>query len=163
MRRGVTLVELMVTVTVLAIVAAVILPLVDDGSGGRIAAATILLRDDLEQARYRTVANPGEPRALLIDQDNRGWRVINPEYPSIPVQRDDGSDWVVRAGEDRGAGMAEVEIELEGVDGALLEFDESGALRDRTAMPSIHVSCGERRQTLKVGAVTGIVRITVGN
>ena len=69
MRRGITLVELMVTVTVLAIVAAVILPLVDDGSGGRIAAATILLRDDLEQARYRTVANPGEPRALLIDQD----------------------------------------------------------------------------------------------
>ena len=163
MRRGMTLIEITVTVSILAIVAAVILPMIGDGAGGRIAAASILLRDDLEQARFRTVANPGEPRAILIDKDHRGWRVVDPAYPSIPIQRDDGSDWVVRAGEDRGAGMADVEIELDGVDGSLLEFDESGALRDRSAMPFIHVSCGTQSQTLKIGAVTGIVRVTSAN
>ena len=163
MSRGMTLIEITVTMVVLTIVAAVILPLLDNGAGGRIAAAMILLRDDLEQARYRTVANPSEPRALLIDEDNHGWRVVDPSDPSRMLQRDDGSDWVVRAGVDRGAGMTDVQIELDGSVGSLLEFDESGAVRDRTAMPRIHISCATQHQILEIGAVTGIVRISTAD
>ena len=160
MRRGMTLLEITITMVVLAIVAAVILPAFDNGNGSRIAAAMILLRDDLEQARYRTVANPNQARALLFDDDGRGWRVVDPADPSLMLQRDDGSDWYVRSGEARGAGMRKVEITLDGVDGLLLAFDASGALRDRSAIPSIHVSCGQQEQVLEIGAVTGIVRIS---
>ena len=160
MRRGMSLLELSITMVVLAIVAAVVLPVLDNGNGSRIAAAMILLRDDLEQARYRTVANPEQARALLLDEDGRGWRVVDPTQPSRTLQRDDGSDWLVRAGEGRGAGMSDVELQLDGVDGLLLEFDQSGALLDRSAMPLFTVSCGQQQQVLRIGAVTGIVRIS---
>ena len=159
MRRGLTLIELVVTVAILSIVATILIPMLGDGSAGRLGVATILLRDDLEQARFRTVADPQRPLALRVDDDGLGWRLVDPAQPGTPVERDDGTPWSIRAGEGRGAGMAEVEIALAGVSGNLLDFDESGSVRDRTATPRFNLRSGDREQVLEVGAVTGLVRV----
>ena len=158
-RRGLTLVELVVTVAILSIVAAMLVPMLGDDSAGRLGVATILLRDDLEQARFRTVADPQRPLALMIDEDGLGWSLVDPDQPGRPIERDDGTPWSIRSGEGRGAGMAEVEINLEGVSGKLLDFDESGSVRDRTATPRFSLRSGNREQVLEVGAVTGLVRV----
>ena len=79
--------------------------------------------------------------------------------PDTPTTRDDGTPWIIRAGEDRAAGMEDVIIALQGTSEPLLDFDESGAVRDRSATPSFRISCGERVRIIEVGAVTGLVRI----
>ena len=159
-RRGLTMVEMMMTLMILAIVSAVALPMFASQAGGKIAAASLLLRDDLEQARFRTVANPSDPRAFQLDADGQGWSLIDPTLPGVPVTRDDGSVWHVRLGEGRAVGLAGVEIQLDGIEGLFLAFDEAGAVSDRSAQPSVRLSCEEREQTLTVGVVTGIVRVS---
>jgi prepilin-type N-terminal cleavage/methylation domain-containing protein len=158
-RRGLTLVELLMTITVLGMVASMVLPLLGDGAAGRIGVASILLRDDLEQARFRTVANPERPLAVVVADDGAGWMVVDPAMPGTPATRDDGTPWIIRAGEERAAGMEDVFIALEGTSESLLDFDESGAVRDRSATPSFRITCGERVRIIEVGAVTGLVRI----
>ena len=127
MRRGLTLLEMTVTMVILAIIAAIAVPLMGDDSHGRIGAATILIRDDLEQARFRTVADPENPLAFRIDDDMQGWQLIDPLDSSRTITRDDGSPWVIRSGEGRGIGMLGVQFELSGTRQPTLEFDESGA------------------------------------
>ena len=162
MRRGLTLLEMTMTMVILAIVASILVPLMGDDSHGRIGAATILLRDDLEQARFRTVADPENPLAFRIDDDQMGWQLIDPRYPSQPITRDDGSAWAIRSGEGRGAGMPGVHFALSGTSQPTLEFDESGSILDRSAAPIITISCQEHSQTLKIGAVTGIIHLADG-
>ncbi len=159
MHRGMTLIEMTMTMVILAIVASVVLPLMGDDSHGRIGAATILLRNDLEQARFRTVADPGNPLAFRIDEDQKGWKLIDPLDPSRTITRDDGSSWAIRSGEGRGVGMLGVEFELDGIAQSTLEFDESGAILDRSAAPIITITCQQRTRTLKIGAVTGIIHL----
>ena len=77
MRRGTTLLEMIVVVAVLAAIAAIAVPLVADRGGARLAAAETLLRDDLEQARHRTIADPARAVMLLLDADGRGWRLAD--------------------------------------------------------------------------------------
>lgn len=161
-RRGLTMIELVMTMTILAIVAAIALPMFGNSAGGKIAATAILLRDDLEQARFRSVANPAQPRAIVVDSDGLGWRLVDPSAPASAINRDDGSEWVVRLGEDRAVGLDGVALALGGMgqeNQKMLAFDESGAVWDRSAQPRIRLSCSDRTQTLIIGAVTGIVRI----
>jgi Tfp pilus assembly protein FimT len=153
------MVEMMMTIMILGIVSAVALPMFASQAGGKIAAASLLLRDDLEQARFRTVANPSDPRALQLDADGRGWSLVNPLLRDVPVARDDGSKWHVRLGEGRAVGLLGVEVTLHGVEGLLLAFDEAGAVSDRSAQPSVRIACEERAQVLTIGVVTGIVHV----
>ena len=162
MRRGLTLLEMTMTMVILAIVASILVPLMGDDSHGRIGAATILIRDDLEQARFRTVADPENPLAFRIDDDMQGWQLIDPLDSSRTITRDDGSPWVIRSGEGRGIGMLGVQFELSGTRQPTLEFDESGAILDRSAAPIITISCQDHSRTLKIGAVTGIIHIDDG-
>lgn len=158
-RRGLTMIELAMTLMILAIVAAVALPMFASQAGGKIAAASLLLRDDLEQARFRTVANPANPHAIQVDADGLGWSLVDPSLPGVPIDRDDGSKWHVRMGEGRAVGLHGVEVEMRGVDGLLLAFDEAGAVSDRSSQPAMHVSCEDQAHTLAIGVVTGIVRV----
>ena len=158
-RRGLPLMELVVTVAILSVVASMLIPLLGNDDGNRLGVATILLRDDLEQARFRTVADPQRPLAGVLDGDGLGWRVVDPAMPDVPSARDDGSPWTIRAGSGRGAGMDGVRITLEGVSSDMLDFDESGSVRDRSATPRFRMHSGHRIQVLEVGAVTGLVRV----
>lgn len=156
-RRGVTLLEMIAVVAVLAVVAASVMPLVADASGTRLVAAETLLRDDLEQARHRTIADPSRPIMLLLDADGRGWRLV-PEGNRTPIARIDGSDWTVRFGEHAAEGLDGVVVtRLDAPDERGLRFDATGVAMASTP-PRFELAVADRRRALEVGLVTGLVQ-----
>jgi prepilin-type N-terminal cleavage/methylation domain-containing protein len=157
MRRGTTLLEMLVVVAVLATIAAIAVPLVADRSGARLAAAETLLRDDLEQARHRTIADPGQPVMLLLDADGRGWRLVDADDRST-INRIDRTPWVVRFGDGAAEGLEGVTVTRDDDPTArTLRFDADGtAILDAPARYSLHD--GTRDRSIEVGVVTGLVR-----
>lgn len=157
-RRGVTLLELLAVVAVLGIVAAVAVPLLADGSGTRLLAAETLLRDDLEQARHRTITAPTRPIVLLLDADGRGWRLV-PEGDREPIHRIDGSDWTVRFGEGVADDLDDVVVtRLDEPDGRSLRFDATGVAIAATP-PRFQLADGDHRRAIEIGLVTGLVQV----
>lgn len=156
-RRGVTLLELVAAVAVLAIVAAVAVPLLASGSGTELVAAETLLRDDLEQARHRTIASPARPISLVLDADGRGWRLVH-EGDRDPIRRIDGSEWTVRFGEGVADELDDVVVtRLDDPDGRNLRFDATGVVLAEEP-PRYELAAGDRRRAIEVGLVTGLVQ-----
>jgi prepilin-type N-terminal cleavage/methylation domain-containing protein len=157
MRRGTTLLEMLVVVAVLATVAAIAVPLVADRAGARLAAAETLLRDDLEQARHRTIADPANAVILILDADGGGWRLADADDRS-PIQRIDGEPWTVRFGEGAADGLGGMTVTRDDDPTArALRFDSDGtALIDAPARYS--VVDGDRIRSIEIGVVTGLVR-----
>jgi prepilin-type N-terminal cleavage/methylation domain-containing protein len=156
-RRGTTLLEMIVVVAVLAAIAAIAVPLVADRGGARLAAAETLLRDDLEQARHRTIADPARAVMLLLDADGRGWRLADADDRS-PIERIDGAPWTVRFGEGPAEGLDGMTVTRDDDPTArALRFDADGtAILDAPARYSLHD--GQRDRSIEVGVVTGLVR-----
>ncbi len=157
MRRGTTLLEMTIVVAVLAAVAAIAVPLVGDRSGARLGAAETILRDDLEQARHRTIADPDRAVMLMLDADGRGWRLVHTE-DRTPIERIDRTPWIVRLGEGAADGLDGLTVERDDDPSARgLRFDADGtAILDAPARYTIRD--GERIRSIEVGVVTGLVR-----
>lgn len=155
--RGVTLIEIMVTIAVMATITAVVLPLARPASGSRLTAATGMLRDDLEQARHRTVTDPGSPVSLALDGDGGGWRLVDANDATIA--HSDGRPWRIRFGEGVAAGLEGVTVRRFDEPGVLLlRFDAAGvAIADGT--PTFEIEADEDRWTVRLALVTGLVSI----
>lgn len=156
-RRGITLLEMVVVIAVLATVAAVSIPMLADRSGTRLLAAETLLRDDLEQARHRTIAAPEQPVLITFDADGQGWRLVH-AGDRTPINRIDGTEWTVRFGEGHADGLQGVRIErMDDPDAATLRFDATGVAVSATP-PRFEFGEGEVRRRFEVSLVTGLVR-----
>ena len=155
--RGLTLVELATVGAIILLAASLALPMLQRDAGSRSEATFGLLRDDLEQARHRTIADPERPVRLLLDEDGGGWSLVSgPE--ALPISRHDGRPWEVRLGE----GIAD---QLEGlrvtrtdrIDAYEIRFDSSGVISG-DAPPAFEIRDGDSIRQLEVGLVTGVVR-----
>lgn len=156
-RRGVTLLEMIVVVAVLAVVATVAMPMLADRSGTRLLAAETLLRDDLEQARHRTVATPDRPVSILFDPDGRGWRLVD-AGDRTPIARIDGTPWTVRLGEGVAEGLDGVEVaRTDDPAASALRFDATGVAISETT-PRFRLGSGDVHRGFEVSLVTGLVR-----
>ncbi len=157
MWRGTTLVVMVGVVAGRATIAAIAVPLVADRSDARLTAAETLLRDDLEQARHRTIADPGNAVMLLFDADGRGWRLVAADDRST-IERIDRTPWTVRFGEGAAAGLDGMTVTRDDDPSArTLRFDGDGtAVLDAPARYSLHD--GRRGRSIEVGVVTGLVR-----
>lgn len=157
-RRGLTLIELAIVGAIMLLIATLALPMLQRDAGSRSTATFGLIRDDLEQARHRTIADPERPVRLLLDEDGRGWSLVNgPD--ATPITRHDGRPWRVRLGE----GLAD---QLDGLlitrtdrpDVLELRFDSSGVILGDVP-PAFEIRDGESTRHLQVGLVTGVVRL----
>ena len=66
-QRGFTLIEVLVTLTIIAVVAAMVLPAFNNSERGRLIAATRILRADLELAAVMTITDPANPVVVRFD------------------------------------------------------------------------------------------------
>jgi prepilin-type N-terminal cleavage/methylation domain-containing protein len=157
MRRGVTLLEMLVVIAVIATIAAITVPLVADRAGARLAAAETLLRDDLEQARHRTIADPDRAVMLLFDADGGGWRLADAANRT-PIERLDHSPWTVRFGQGIAEGLDGITVTRDDdPDARTLRFDTDGtAILEGPARYSLRD--GDAGRSIEVGVVTGLVR-----
>ncbi|MDP7028788.1 MAG: prepilin-type N-terminal cleavage/methylation domain-containing protein [Phycisphaerales bacterium] len=162
MRRGLTLLELMLVVAILAILGALLMPMAVRGDSVTTDATARLLASDLEHAQMLALSRPDLRVALSIDADEQGWRIVDADAPGVPLtdRIDDGAagrTLAVRCGEGRasfGAGA------LVRPGGSLIIFDPLGGLETPGGLArTVQVDYGASTRLVSVDADTGFVTL----
>lgn len=155
MRSGFTFVELLVTMSIMVLLATLTLPLALSGDQGRADATARILAGDLEHAQVLALSRPDLRVALWIDADGTGWSIVDADNPNVPlIDRLDGAhggrSLRTVLGEGRAAVSADV---LVTPGGQLLVFTSLGGLEVRP--PQLQASMGSATATLVVDGDTG--------
>jgi len=155
-RNGLTLIEIMVTLTCMAIAAMIVMPAIGDRAPERLRGAAQMLIADLEFAQSQSMSHGDDPRMLVIDADKAGYRIVAKSAQTTPVTNPVGGDaYVTRFGLGRAMGLAGVRVSAYSLGGdEKLGFAVLGQL-DQTANASITLQCGSRTLVVKIDPTTG--------
>jgi prepilin-type N-terminal cleavage/methylation domain-containing protein len=160
-RRGLTLVEVVVTVVCLAIAAAIVLPGLSDNSGERLRGAAQILAADLEYAQSESMSRSDDPRMLVLDADNGGYVIATRSAPGTPITNKMGRlPYATRFGTGRALGTGNVKVGTFSLGGDnRLSFGALGQL-DQATTATIQLVCGARSIVISLDPTTG--EITTG-
>ncbi|UCD75599.1 MAG: prepilin-type N-terminal cleavage/methylation domain-containing protein [Phycisphaerales bacterium] len=161
--RGFTLLEMLVTLTIIAIVATMVIPAFRDDSLLRVMAAASVMSSDIEMAQMMTIADPDRPVVVRFDPDDSRYWLARADDPDNPVAREDTDEpYLVVLGLDRAIAAAGVTFTVSGMNQSTLTFNEQGGLDDFTATPQITLAMDDETIIISVGATTGTITQTGG-
>ena len=144
-RRGVTMLEVLVVVLIVACLAALSIDLLRPGFEERIAGAARLLARDVEWARSATLTNPDDPAAIRLDADGSGWIVSRNSSPTTAMSASDGSQMRRTLGS--GAAEAAVGVRLSSSQNLrTIEFEAFGGVKQAPSfvdltLPDVNRKC----------------------
>ena len=162
-RNGFTLMEMLVTITIIAVAATVVAPALQDDGRLRLMAASSVLSSDIELAQVMTISYPNEPVVVRFDPSSRKYWLAYASAPDTPITREgDGSPYEVTFGQGRAASAADVDIALSELSDNTLSFNAQGGLTNFTSTPAIQLSRTGGAITLSIAPTTGTVTETVG-
>jgi prepilin-type N-terminal cleavage/methylation domain-containing protein len=157
-RRAFSLPELMIVLLILCIGGMLIIPTAAPTATIRADAAARILRADLEYAQVRTISNPDQPVALVVDDTGTGWWLADPESPTVPIIRE-GTDEPYRVilGEGRAQAAGGVAVDVEQLPDGTLQFDTLGGIEGLAVDPKYSFRCEDAEVQLSVRAGTGFI------
>jgi len=160
---GFTLIDLMVTLTIIAVMAAVLIPRMDDGGRLNLMAGARLLASDIEMAQIMTISNPAAPIVVKFDPAFGTYWLAAAADPDNPILRPGATQlYKVVFGQGRGRTAKDVTLALTDVTDNTLAFNEQGGILDPTVEPQIKLMQGSRWITLTVSTMTGTISETAG-
>lgn len=158
-----SLLELLVTIVILALATATVAPMFGDDARLRVMAAAQLVASDIELAQTMSISYPDEPVVVRFDVANNRYWLAYASMPDEPLlQPNSGAPYLVVFGEGRAASARDVTILLDQVTDDMLQFDSSGGLTDFSVTPLIQLSLGGDAITLSIAPMTGTVRENEG-
>lgn len=159
MRRGFSLINLLITVAIMAIVAAAVTPSIASGNQIGLTSAASLLASDLEYAQSLSLADPENPAMVRFEASEGRYWVSRASNPDTPIPRPvTGEAYVVVLGQGEARHAAGVTMTLSGVVDDRLAFDTMGRLATGSDA-AITMSSPSGTRVVRVGASTGFVRI----
>jgi len=158
-RRAFSLINMLITVAVMAIVAAAIMPSIASGNQVGVTSAAYLLASDLEYAQSLSLASPEDPAALRVDPAAGAYWIARAASPDEPIMRSNGRDpYRVVLGEGDAAPARGVGIALTGAEDDTVAFDGFGR---PTTLEDIAVTLAspDGVRLVRIDADTGAVSI----
>ena len=160
---GFTLIDLMVTLTIIAVMASVLLPRMDDGGRLRLMAGSRLLASDIEMAQIMTISSPADPIVIKFEPALGTYWLAAASDPDTPILRPGATQvYKVVFGQGRGRTAKDVTFALNDVNANTLIFNEHGGILNPTLEPQITLMHGTRWTTLTVSTMTGAITETAG-
>ncbi len=160
---GFTLIDLMMTLTIIAVMATVLIPRLGDGGRVRLIAGSRVLSSDIEMAQIMTISNPTAPIVVKFEPSNSRYWLAPASDPDNPILRPGATQlYRVTFGKGRGRTANEVTFELTDVTDDILKFNEQGGVSDPTTAPEIKLIHGQRWIKLNVSTMTGRISETAG-
>ena len=155
-RPALTLVEIAVTVTCMAIAAVIVIPAISDRSGERLRGAAQVFIADLEFAQSQSMSHGDNPRVIAIESDNAGYRIATKSDPATAVKDPaTAGPYVRRFGAAGAAALGGVRVKAHtfGSDNRL-GLGVLGQL-DQTTAAAITFECGSRSIVVTIDPTTG--------
>lgn len=162
MKRGMTFIELMVAMVILAITSVLVLPLFLNQDALTTTATARLLWSDLEHAQAIALSRPDQRIALAVDTDGRGWRIVDADAPTVAIvdrydQLHAGRTLAVRCGEGRARMSVGVTI---APPGRVIVFDPLGGLEiPGDENQELTVQSGDAMSLVSVDSDTGFITL----
>lgn len=161
--RGFTLLEMLVTITVVAVVAALVAPMFSDDNRLHLMAGSSVLASDIELAQVMTISFPDRAVVVRFDPTTQTYWLAYSTDPETPLNRTDtGEPYLVTLGQGRALSAQGVQMTPVQVANNMLEFNAQGGLVDFTATPSIQLTRGGSKIILAIAASTGTISETGG-
>ncbi len=151
-----TTVEILIVVSLIAIVASLVVPLVSDTRVTQLRAAAQMLVADLQFAQMESIAHGQDGRVVVFDTVNQTYHIGTQSNPTTPITNPtDGKSYTVQFGSGRASELQDVTIAGYTLDGDdRLGFGVYGQL-DQTIAASITLSAAGRTVTLTLDPITG--------
>lgn len=159
--HGFTTIEVLIVVTIIAIAASLVLPMMGDTAVTQLRAAAQMLVADLEFAQMGSVAHGEDARVVVFDTTTQTYHIATKSDPTTPIiNPTDGKAYVVQYGSGRAYQLPDVTISNVSLDGDnQLGFGVYGQL-DQAATATVTIAAGGRTITITLDPVTG--EATVG-
>lgn len=160
MRRGISLIELMIVLSIMAIAAMLVIPSWGTTATVRADAAAHMLLSDIEYAQVHSIANPDDPIGVVLANDGTGYWLSYQDEPEVPIVRGDSGDpYQVVFGKGRASFSNGVFASADNVPDGILLFDALGGLANPTVDPAYLLSCEDAEVRMTVRAGTGFIQI----
>ncbi len=156
-RFGFTLLEMLVSVTILAMTATLVIPMVTSDTGARLRAATVVVRSDIELAQVMTCADPGDPVVVVFKADGKTYSLCYASDTSTPITRDSGGPYTECMGIGRLASCTNVVMTLTDMPAKTLTFNAHGGLEDFTLNPIVTLTLDGETVQLLIAPTTGTI------
>jgi type IV fimbrial biogenesis protein FimT len=155
-----TLVELLIVITIMAIIAGLAAPMFGEVRGIRLQEAAKLVAADIEFAQTDAILHSADPRLIRFNTAASQYWIAAGSAPATPIANPlDGSQYLVTLGAGRAAGASGVAIQSYSLGGDTdLRFDGLG-VPDQTTDASVTLAAGTNTLTLIIKAGTGEVLI----
>ena len=162
-QTGFTLFDLMVTMTIIVVMAAVILPNLKDDAQIRLIAGSRLLSSDLEMAQIMTISNPEQPIVVRFEPSVGRYWLAEADDADTPIKRPGSTgDYFVEFGKGDARSASGVFLGVAGVSNDTIAFSAQGGIEDFTATPEITLLQGTHWIKLSISPMTGTISETAG-
>lgn len=164
-RRGVSMLEMMIVVAVLGIIGAMAVPMFSATDATRLASAASVLAADIDAARAESIAHSEDMRLLVFDNDNVTWHIAAVSDTTTPINHPDtGLPYTRTLGSGAMQQLQGVTIDSYDLDTASETNDNKLGFgiygqTDQTSDPTITLRSGVNVLTLTINATTGEVAI----
>lgn len=158
-RRGLTLLDVMLTVAILAIIAAVAAPSLRPNDSLKLISAATILTADLEFAQSATLEDPSDPTLVRVDIEEERYWLAKASAPETPITRSNGEAYSVQFGAGSSQYLDGIGLDTKDLADDAVTFDAFGRL---TASEDVILTLTSPTGSLEVRVVSATGSVYIG-
>jgi len=158
-RRAFTLLEMLVTISIIGVAAALVIPAFNDDARLRVMAASSVLTSDIELAQVLNISYPKDPVVVRFEPDQQRYWLAYADEPDTPLVREsNGQPYLVKFGVGRAITASDVTFTVDQMTDNTLAFNAQGGLTNYQTTPVIQLSRAGVGIELSIAPTTGTVK-----